>query len=159
MCFWHKFLLLKIFYTVQKSLSLQRHVCMWSKGWKWHPSFYAMFRPFLALNAFRGKQHNPQFDPPIYFIILFWCILRNYLRLNSPPVVYSFIEDIFFLSWSDWRYKSSHKTTMITFFFTVSYTIGVTKYILIIELIKQGQKKVWLWSIHFCLIYCLIFTE
>lgn len=105
MCFWHKFLLLKIFYTVQKSLSLQRHVCMWSKEWQRHPSFYAMFRPFLALNAFRGKQHNPQFDPPIYFIILFWCILRNYLRLNSPPAVYSFIEDIFFLSWSDWRIK------------------------------------------------------
>lgn len=77
------------------------YLCMWSKGWQWHPSFYAMFRPFLALNAFRGKQHNPQFDPPIYFIILFWCILRNYLRLNSPLAVYSFIEDIFYLDQTD----------------------------------------------------------
>lgn len=99
------------------------YLCMWSKGWQWHPSFYAMFRPFLALNAFRGKQHNPQFDPPIYFIILFWCILRNYLRLNSPHGCIQFHWG-YFLSWSDWRYKSSHKTATINFFFKV--TIDMT---------------------------------
>lgn len=116
-----------------------------------------MVRPFLALNAFRGKQHNPQFDPPIYFIILFWCILRNYLRLNSPPAVYSFIEDIFFLSWPNWRYKSSHKTATINFFFKVTIDISEYMHILIIELNKQGQKKFNNGQSIF--VHCLIFTQ
>lgn len=116
-----------------------------------------MVRPFLALNAFRGKQHNPQFDPPIYFIILFWCILRNYLRLNSPPAVYSFIEDIFFYLGRTDVIKVPTKQPRLIFSFKVTIDISEYMHILIIELNKQGQKKFNNGQSIF--VHCLIFTQ